>query len=66
MGIARHPLPPELVGVTIEDIMKRYVGRFRDRKPDWAAFEDAKIEGYKRGSTASSAPAVPASMAIRP
>ena len=43
MGVARHPLPPELVGVPIETIMDRYVGRFRDRKPDWAAFEDAKI-----------------------
>ena len=48
MGVARHPLPPELVGVPIETIMDRYVGRFRDRKPDWAAFEDAKIEGFKR------------------
>jgi mannose-6-phosphate isomerase-like protein (cupin superfamily) len=28
--------------------MQKYVGRFRDKKPDWAAFEDAKIEGYKR------------------
>src|SRR5262249_2463334 len=34
--------------VPIEDIMQKYVGRFRDKKPDWAAFEDAKIEGYKR------------------
>ena len=28
--------------------MQKYVGRFREKKPDWAAFEDAKIEGYKR------------------
>src|SRR5215468_11007663 len=48
MGVARHPLPKELVGVPIEEIMNRYVARFRDRRPDWAAFEDAKIEGYKR------------------
>ncbi len=48
MGVARHSRPKELVGVPIEEIMKRYVARFRDRKPDWAAFEDAKIEGYKR------------------
>src|SRR5262249_31710650 len=48
MGVARHPRPKELVGVPIEEIMNRYVARFRDRKPDWAAFEDAKIEGYKR------------------
>jgi oxalate decarboxylase/phosphoglucose isomerase-like protein (cupin superfamily) len=48
MSVARHPRPPELVDVSPEEIMKRYVGRFRDRKPDWAAFEDAKIEGFKR------------------
>src|SRR6266508_4381077 len=48
MSVARHPRPPELVDVPLEDIMQRYVGRFRDKKPDWASFEDAKIEGYKR------------------
>src|SRR6476661_2771103 len=48
MSVARHPRPPELVDVPIEEIMHKYVGRLRDRKPDWAAFEDAKIEGYKR------------------
>jgi oxalate decarboxylase/phosphoglucose isomerase-like protein (cupin superfamily) len=48
MSVARHERPPELVGVPIEEIMQKYVGRFREKKPDWAAFEDAKIEGYKR------------------
>jgi oxalate decarboxylase/phosphoglucose isomerase-like protein (cupin superfamily) len=48
MSVARHPRPPELEGVSIEDIEKRFVGRFKDRKADWNAFEDAKIEGYKR------------------
>jgi mannose-6-phosphate isomerase-like protein (cupin superfamily) len=48
MSTARHPRPPELVGVSIEDINKQYVARFKDRVPDWAAFEDAKIEGFKR------------------
>src|SRR6201991_1910913 len=48
MSVARHPRPPELVDVPIEDIMQKFVGRFREKKPDWAAFEDAKIEGYKR------------------
>jgi mannose-6-phosphate isomerase-like protein (cupin superfamily) len=47
-SVARHPRPPELVGVPLEEIAERYVARFRDRKADWAAFEDAKIEGYKR------------------
>src|SRR5213080_1965009 len=48
MSVARHPRPPELVDVPIEEIMQKYVGRFREKKPDWAAFEDAKIEGFKR------------------
>jgi oxalate decarboxylase/phosphoglucose isomerase-like protein (cupin superfamily) len=47
-AVARHPLPPELEGASLEAIMQRYVARFRDRKPDWAAFEDAKVEGYRR------------------
>ncbi|MFZ2078160.1 MAG: cupin domain-containing protein [Xanthobacteraceae bacterium] len=47
MSVARHPRPKELEGVPLEEIMKRYVGRFRDKKPDWAAFADA-IEGFKR------------------
>ena len=45
---ARHPRPSELIGVSLDEIMKRHVARFSDRKADWAAFEDAKIEGFKR------------------
>src|ERR1700753_266746 len=48
MATARHARPRELEGVPIDTIMDRYVARFADRKADWAAFEDAKIEGYKR------------------
>src|SRR5258708_37296326 len=48
MSVARHQRPPELVDVPLEEIMQKYVGRFREKKPDWGAFEDAKIEGYKR------------------
>jgi hypothetical protein len=48
MSVARHPRPKELEGVPVEEIMQRYVGRFKEKKP------------------ASSAPAGPASMAIRP
>ena len=48
MSVARYPRPPELADATLEEIMDRYVGRFRDKVPDWEAFEDAKIEGYKR------------------
>jgi mannose-6-phosphate isomerase-like protein (cupin superfamily) len=38
MSVARHPKSPEVANLT----------RFRDRKADWHAFEDAKIEGYRR------------------
>src|ERR1700692_4676215 len=48
MAVARHPRPKELEGVPLEEIMKKSAGRFKDKKPDWAAFEDAKIEGYRR------------------
>jgi len=48
MSIARHPRPPELKDATLEEINQKFVSRFRDRTPDWNAFEDAKIEGFKR------------------
>ena len=48
MNVARHPRPPELENASLDEIMSRYVARFRDRVPDWEAFEDAKTEGYKR------------------
>jgi mannose-6-phosphate isomerase-like protein (cupin superfamily) len=48
MSQARHAKPAEVAGLSLEEIAQRYVARFKDRKPDWNAFEDAKIEGYKR------------------
>jgi mannose-6-phosphate isomerase-like protein (cupin superfamily) len=48
MSAARHPRPGELAGMSLEEISRKVSARFLDRKPDWAAFEDAKIEGYKR------------------
>ena len=48
MGVARHRMPAELASMTLEQIMDRYIGRFSEKKGDWAAFEDAKIDGYKR------------------
>jgi mannose-6-phosphate isomerase-like protein (cupin superfamily) len=48
MPVARHAVPPEVAGLSPAEIMDRYIGRFRDKVPDWAAFEDAKIEGYRR------------------
>jgi len=48
MSVARHPRPPELQNTPLEEIMRRYVARFRDRTADWNAFEDARHEGFKR------------------
>ncbi len=45
---ARHPLPSELKGMSLDQIADRYIARFSDRVPDWYAFEDAKVEGWKR------------------
>jgi mannose-6-phosphate isomerase-like protein (cupin superfamily) len=45
---AVHAKPPDLAGLSIEDIAQRCTARFRDRKADWDAFADARIEGYKR------------------
>ncbi len=48
MPVARHKLAPEVTNLSPEEIAKRYIVRFRDKNPDWNAFEDAKIEGYRR------------------
>ena len=40
--VARHPRPPEVEGLGLEEIAERYVARFGDRKPDWADFADAR------------------------
>src|ERR1700734_4301081 len=48
MVVARHQRPKELEGVPLEEIMKKYVGRFREKTADWAAFEDAKADPYRR------------------
>jgi mannose-6-phosphate isomerase-like protein (cupin superfamily) len=41
-------MPPEIAALSLEEIAERYIGRFRDKVADWEAFEDAKIEGYRR------------------
>jgi mannose-6-phosphate isomerase-like protein (cupin superfamily) len=48
MAAARHEMPPEIAALSLDEIAERYIGRFRDKVPDWEAFEDAKIEGYRR------------------
>lgn len=46
--IARHKRSPELEGVSIDDILKSHVGKFKDKTPDWHAFADADIDGNRR------------------
>ncbi len=46
--IARHKRPPEVANMSLEEIARRYTARFADRRPDWNAFADAKIPGYRR------------------
>jgi mannose-6-phosphate isomerase-like protein (cupin superfamily) len=48
MAVARHAKPPEVASLSLDQIAERYIGRFRDKTPDWEAFEDAKIDGYRR------------------
>ncbi len=48
MAQARPAMPPEVAARSLEEIAARYIGRFRDKTADWAAFEDARIEGYRR------------------
>ena len=48
MTKARHAMPPEIAALSLDEIAERYIGRFRDKKADWEAFEDAKIKGYRR------------------
>jgi oxalate decarboxylase/phosphoglucose isomerase-like protein (cupin superfamily) len=48
MGVSRHAMPPEVAALSLDEIAERYIGRFKDKNADWAAFEDAKIEGWKR------------------
>ena len=46
--VARHRRHPEVAELSLEEIAARYVARFAERKPDWAAFADALIDGYRR------------------
>ena len=37
MGAARHPMPPEVKDLSLEQIMDRYVALYSERVPDWYA-----------------------------
>ena len=43
-----HEMPPEVQGLTLDEIARRYVARFVDRRADWDAFADARIDEYRR------------------
>ena len=34
--------------MTLDELLKQRVARFVDRVPDWDAFADARVEGYRR------------------
>ena len=61
MPVARHPLPPELVGVPLKEVLRRHVGRFRDKRPDWSAFARTQPPSSMRRSAAPgrTGPALP-------
>jgi mannose-6-phosphate isomerase-like protein (cupin superfamily) len=48
MSVARHTQPPDIAKLSLEEIADSYVARFRDPKADWEAFEDAKVDGFRR------------------
>ena len=48
MAKARHGMPTEIAALSLDEIAEHCIGRFRDKKGDWDAFEDAKIDGYRR------------------
>ena len=45
---SHHSMAPDVAGLSLEQIAQRYTARFQDRTPDWYAFEDARIEGFRR------------------
>jgi mannose-6-phosphate isomerase-like protein (cupin superfamily) len=45
---ARHARPAHLENATLEEIADKYIAKFETRVPDWDAFSDANIEGYRR------------------
>ncbi len=48
MSTARHQRPASIANATPEELAAKYVARFKDRVADWNAFEDAKIDGFRR------------------
>ena len=53
MSVARHKRDPEIEGLSLEEIMQRYVGRFSEKKADWAAFWEGPEAQFFRSSAQS-------------
>ncbi len=34
--------------VSVDELLKRQVARFVDRRADWDAFADTRVEGFRR------------------
>jgi mannose-6-phosphate isomerase-like protein (cupin superfamily) len=49
MSTVKHERPPEIRGLSNEQIFDRYVKHFADTTGDWNAFADAQIDGHRRG-----------------
>ena len=50
MSVARHPRPPELVNAPLEDIMQKYVGRFREKKTGLGRVRGRQDRGLQAGA----------------
>lgn len=48
MQTIKHQRPKELEDAPLEDLMERYTAAFRDIDPDWKAFADSEMEGFRR------------------
>ena len=48
MSKIKHERGPELAGLSNDKLLDKYVQRFDKAVPDWAAFSDAKMEGFRR------------------
>jgi mannose-6-phosphate isomerase-like protein (cupin superfamily) len=48
MRTLKHKKAPQVEGMSVEDMMKRYTKSFNEIVPDWKAFADSEMEGTRR------------------
>ena len=46
--VARHPMDPDIAKMSLQDITKKFVARFKERPANWHAYSDAAFEGWRR------------------